>query len=97
LELLAWDSAAWRLAALMDEVSVVGSRTEMDWGVGQGQVNVWAPMKLILDSPTPPQSYDIVSLANWIADVTQGTIVCLGCKVCSHIAVSEPDGFLELP
>lgn len=97
LELLAWDSAAWRLAALMDEVSVVGSRTEMDWGVGQGQVNVWAPMKLILDSPTPPQSYDIVSLANWIAELTQGTIVCLGCKVGSHIALSEPAGFLELP
>lgn len=97
LALLAWDAAAWRLAANSQETSVVGSRTELEWGFGQGQVNVWAPMKLTLDRPTPVPSLDAASLADGLAELLSGQVVGLGCSFGLEIGAKDQDGFLELP
>ncbi|WP_380053202.1 dihydroneopterin aldolase [Falsihalocynthiibacter sp. SS001] len=96
LALLAYDAAAWSLAAQNAEIGVVGSRTEMEWGFGQGRVNVWAPMKQVLDSPTPPQSHDAQSLAEWMARGNGEGVVGIGCKVGQEIASNGYAQFLEI-
>ncbi|MDE0590112.1 dihydroneopterin aldolase [Halocynthiibacter sp. C4] len=74
IALFAWDQAAWIWAAGQADVTVVSSRTEVEWGIAQGQVNIWAPMKQILDSPTPPKTLTTQSLARWISGVLEGEV-----------------------
>ncbi|MEY8096178.1 dihydroneopterin aldolase [Falsihalocynthiibacter sp. S25ZX9] len=94
LALLAWDSAAWVLSSRNEHVGVVGSRTEMEWGFGQGRVNVWAPMKQVLDSPHPPQSFDAERLAFWLAKQHAGQVVGLDCPI--GVEITDPTQFLDL-
>ena len=54
IDLLAIEQNAWRLAARDTRCVVVASRTEIDWAMKQGQMIVWAPSKLILDSTDSP-------------------------------------------
>lgn len=70
IELLAIEQNAWRLAALDPRCVVVASRTEIDWAMKQGQLIVWAPSKLILDSTDSPNASarDGLSLALWLAE-----------------------------
>lgn len=96
LGLLAWDAAAWTFSALSDDLAVVASRTELEWGFGQGQVNVWAPMKLTLDSATPADRYDVTVMATWIAQFTGGRVIGIGCPVGLEIAASGQSTFAEL-
>lgn len=74
IALLAWDQAAWLWAEALSEATVVSSRTEVEWGFAQGQMNVWAPMKQILDSQTPPEKLSIESLLEWVADVFEAEV-----------------------
>lgn len=96
LGLLAWDTAAWTLAAKHKDVGVVGSRTELEWGFGQGQANVWAPTKLTLDSPNPTQSLDVASMAAWLAHFTGGQVIGLGCAIGLEIEASSYNALLEV-
>ncbi len=69
IDLLAIEQNAWVLAARDDRCVVVGTRTEIDWGMKNGQTCVWAPSKIVLDSvdgPTAPAG-DAVALAAWFA------------------------------
>ncbi|MGY6705131.1 dihydroneopterin aldolase [Roseinatronobacter sp.] len=70
IDLLALEQNAWRLAALDRRCVVVASRTEIDWAMKQGQMIVWAPSKLILDSTDSPDCSprDGVALALWLAE-----------------------------
>lgn len=70
IELLAIEQNAWRLAALDPRCVVVSSRTEIDWAMRQGQMIVWAPSKLILDSTDSPNApaRDGLALALWLAE-----------------------------
>ena len=70
INLLAIEQNAWRLAARDPRCVVVSSRTEIDWAMKQGQMIVWAPSKLVLDSTDSPDglAQDGVSLALWLAE-----------------------------
>ncbi len=70
IDLLAIEQNAWRLAARDPRCVVVASRTEIDWAMKQGQMIVWAPSKLVLDSTDSPDApaRDGVALALWLAE-----------------------------
>jgi len=69
IDLLAFEQAAWRLAARDPRFVVVDSRTELDWGLRNGQTSVWAPSKMVVDArgdaPASPLRMD--ALAIWLA------------------------------
>ena len=69
IDLLAIEQNAWVLAAQDDRCVVVQTRTELDWGMKNGQTCVWAPSKIVLDSVETPsaQPRDAVALAAWFA------------------------------
>jgi dihydroneopterin aldolase len=69
VDLLALEQNAWVLAARDDRCVVVGSRTELDWAMKQGQISVWAPSKIVLDAVDGPTTEpdDPVALAAWFA------------------------------
>jgi dihydroneopterin aldolase len=69
LDLLAFEQAAWRLAARDTRCVVVDSRTELDWGLRHGQVSVWAPSKIVVDArdDTPSAPLAMEALAPWLA------------------------------
>ncbi len=49
---------------------VVDSRTEMDWAMKHGQLSVWAPSKIVLDSVEQPEADAETpeALAMWFAE-----------------------------
>ncbi len=69
VDLLAIEQNAWALAARDDRCVVVETRTEIDWGMKNGQTCVWAPSKIVLDAVDSPsvQPRDAVALAAWFA------------------------------
>ena len=69
VDLLALEQNAWVLAGRDPRCVVVGTRTELDWGLRNGQLSVWAPSKMILDATHPPEaSPDApMALAAWFA------------------------------
>lgn len=70
IDLLALDQAAWLIAAADPRLSVVASRTEMDWSLRQGRPMVWAPAKMLLDAGVEalPAPDDLAALGLWLAD-----------------------------
>ena len=69
IDLLTFEQAAWRLAAFGAGFVVVDTRTELDWGLRNGQVSVWAPSKMVLDArdDTSGMPVDMAHLAPWLA------------------------------
>lgn len=69
IDLLAIEQNAWVLASKDDRCVVVETRTELDWGMKNGQTCVWAPSKIVLDAVDTPsaQPRDAVALAAWFA------------------------------
>ncbi|MCJ8140246.1 dihydroneopterin aldolase [Falsirhodobacter halotolerans] len=65
-DLLALDMAAWHRADADPRFTVAGSRTEIEWAVGQGQAVLWAPARMVLDAADPPSTTP-VALAEWLA------------------------------
>lgn len=69
IALLEIEQAAWALAARDPRLTVVSTRTEIDWAIGQGNAIVWAPSKLICDTPgAPGEVGDGLPLALWLAE-----------------------------
>lgn len=70
IDLLAIEQNAWVLAGRDARCVVVSSRTEIDWAMKHGQMVVWAPSKIVLDSPDGPKGpvRDAVALALWLAE-----------------------------
>lgn len=50
IDLLAVEQNAWVLAAQDRRCIVTATRTELDWAMKHGQISVWAPSKIVLDS-----------------------------------------------
>ncbi|KMW56764.1 Dihydroneopterin aldolase [Candidatus Rhodobacter oscarellae] len=73
IALLAIEQNAWVLAARDDRYVVVGTRTELDWAMKNGQTTVWAPSKLVLDAVDGPSvgPQDTLGLALWFATEMQ--------------------------
>jgi dihydroneopterin aldolase len=69
VDLLAIEQNAWILAARDRRCIVVGTRTELDWALKHGQLTVWAPSKIVLDSiERPPVGVSHgPALAAWFA------------------------------
>ncbi|MFN6951310.1 MAG: dihydroneopterin aldolase [Albidovulum sp.] len=90
IALLALEQAAWSLAARDPALSVVATRTELDWALKRGRRVVWAPAKLVLDTPGAPVTADPATLAVWLAELldAEALIVHGG----AHGAVSIPAG-----
>ena len=44
---------------------VVGTRTELDWALKNGQVSVWAPSRIVMDAVEQPSGDDPIGLAAW--------------------------------
>lgn len=75
IDLLAIEQNAWTLAARDDRCVVVGTRTEIDWAMKHGKMIVWAPSKIVLDTPDGPKaaSGDGLQLALWLAETMAAT------------------------
>lgn len=69
IDLLAIEQNAWILAAHDTRCIVVGTKTELDWAMKNGQISVWAPSKIVLDAVDGPAATlrDPVALAAWFA------------------------------
>jgi len=69
IDLLAFEQAAWRLAARDRGFVVVDSRAELDWGLRNGQISVWAPSKMVVDAreDAPADPLEMGTLALWLA------------------------------
>ncbi|MEZ5750853.1 MAG: dihydroneopterin aldolase [Paracoccaceae bacterium] len=70
IDLLAIEENAWILASRDRRCVVVESRTEIDWAIRQGHTIVWAPTKLVLDTPDGPldRAANGPALALWLAE-----------------------------
>jgi len=69
IDLLAIEQNAWALAARDRRLMVVGTRTELDWAMKNGQICIWAPSKIVLDAVDGPSASprDAVALVAWFA------------------------------
>lgn len=90
IALLALEQAAWSLAAKDPALSVVATRTELDWALRRGRSVVWAPAKLVLDTPGAPETVDPVALAAWLAELLDAAALVI--HGAAHGAVAIPAG-----
>jgi dihydroneopterin aldolase len=91
IDLLAIEENAWVLASRNRNWLVVESRTEIDWAIRQRQLIIWAPSKLVLDTPDGPldRAANGPALALWLAEtlaaralvVPEGVRVSAGSRV----------------
>lgn len=79
IRLLGIEQAAWALAAKDPRCVVVSSKTELDWGMKNGQISLWAPSKLVLDSTDLPVvgEDEAGSLTTWFAGQMQANRVVI--------------------
>ena len=70
IDLLAVEQNAWVLAGRDKRCIVVGTRTELDWAMRHGQICVWAPSKIVLDTVDGPSAdpRDAIALVTWFAE-----------------------------
>ena len=73
IDLLAIEQNAWVLAGRDKRCVVVGTSTELDWAMKNGQVCVWAPSKIVLDAVDDPGASprDALALVAWFAEHMQ--------------------------
>ncbi len=73
IDLLAIEQNAWVLAGRDKRCVVVGTRTELDWAMKNGQICVWAPSKIVLDAVDGPSASprDALALVLWFAGQMQ--------------------------
>ena len=62
IDLLAIEQNAWIFASNDSRCVVVGSKTELDWGMRHDQISLWAPSKIVLDAVDGP-STDMVDIS----------------------------------
>ena len=81
IDLLAIEQNAWALAARDFRCKVVGTRTELDWAMKNGQICVWAPSKIVLDAVDGPSASprDAAALSAWFAsEITAKELLVIG-------------------
>jgi dihydroneopterin aldolase len=71
IDLLAIEQNAWVLAGRDRRCIVTGTRAEFDWAQRNHRMTVWAPSKLVLDTPEAPRFTDPRALALWFAERMQ--------------------------
>lgn len=75
IDLLAFEIAAWQLAARDPRCVVVDSRTEIDHALRTRPLTVWAPSRLVLDATDPPEAVTPAALADWFAAEFEATAI----------------------
>ena len=83
IDLLAIEQNAWVLATQDPRCKVVGTRTELDWAMKNGQICIWAPSKIVLDAVDGPSASprDAVALAAWFAETMEACeLVVIGAE-----------------
>lgn len=83
IDLLAIEQNAWALAARDRRCMVVGTRTELDWAMKNGQISIWAPSKIVLDAVDGPSASprDAVALVAWFArDMSAKELLVIGAE-----------------
>ena len=92
IALLEIEQNAWVLAGRDDRCVVIGTRTELDWAMKNGQISVWAPSKIVLDAIDGPTTEpgDAVALAAWFADHIEASDLLL-------IGATPPENGANVP
>lgn len=69
IDLLSLSQEAWRMSALHSKLVVVDTWTELDWGLKNGQISLWAPAKVVVDSIDPSIAgvSEALVLSKWLA------------------------------
>ncbi|MEP1518738.1 MULTISPECIES: dihydroneopterin aldolase [Rhodobacterales] len=91
VDLLAIEQNAWVLAATDERCVVVETRTELDWGMRNDQICVWAPSKIVLDAVDGPSAgpKDAVALAAWFAQTCDAQeLLVIGAEAPEDSAVT---------
>ncbi len=99
IDLLALEQNAWMLAARDARCVVVDTRTELDWAMKNGQISVWAPSKLVLDTVDGPASSSPEALTLWLAgflDAAAVTFVGMPAAAVGARPVEIASGFADL-
>ncbi len=81
IDLLAIEQTAWVLASQDTRCVVVGTRTELDWAMKNGQISVWAPSRIVLDAVAGPSGRcnDALGLAVWLAsEIGAASMIAIG-------------------
>ncbi len=89
IDLLAVDQNAWVLAGRDARCVVVDTKTELDWGLRNNQISVWAPSRIILDAVDAPP-IDPMALVQWFAgQMGAECLVLIGAPavICENLAV----------
>lgn len=83
--LLSMDQTAWVIAAQSEDLTVVDSRTELDWAMQNGLLTVWAPSRMVLDAVGDDLSaQDHHGLAHWLAQqIGVPKVLLLGAQVAA--------------
>ena len=89
IDLLAIEQNAWMLASRDERLIVVGTRTELDWAMKNGQTCIWAPSKIVLDAIDGPSASprEAAALSAWFAAEMQA-------KELLIIGSSAPDALV---
>lgn len=94
--LLQADQAAWQLATIDPRAVPVGTRTELDWGLKNGQLSVWAPSKMVLDAVDAPVAISLPDLTMWFAEQVQACqILWVGCDAPDTSGIDSHSVMLE--
>ena len=89
IDLLAIEQNAWVLASHDNRCVVVGTKTELDWGMRHDQISVWAPSKIVLDAVDGPPTHmvDMPALVEWFAKEMQAVqVVFVGAAPTGELA-----------
>ena len=93
IDLLAYEQNAWVLGSRDDRCVVVSTRTELDWGMRNDQIMVWAPSKMVVDAVDGPTSavHDAMALFAWFGSEIQAVdMVVVGGNVDAGDVRSAP-------
>lgn len=81
LRLLSVEQNAWLLAGIDARCVVVETRTELEHAARVGEMSVWAPSKIVLDSLSKPEhdGEAPVALAHWFAgEIDAAALIVIG-------------------
>jgi dihydroneopterin aldolase len=92
IDLLAIEQNAWIFASHDPRCVVVGTKTELDWGMRHDQISLWAPSKIVLDAVDGPPTdmVDISALVEWFAQEMQAAqLVFVGATPTGNLPIAR--------
>ncbi len=66
VDLLAMEQNACLLSARDARLKVVATRTELDWGIKNAQLSIWAPTKMVMDAVEGPEALTDRAMTGWL-------------------------------